>query len=132
MPKTMDPDMRAFQAELLEAVRDMKAIEERAYGVSGKLEVDAARRRHEPVLGGLDIITGHLDAATPASYMPRRGAESEVVSPVRAGGKADALTMPGAVAVEAVRLNPVQLAGRLHQAMPGEWQPDYYQRLLSW
>ena len=24
MPKTMDPDMQAFQAELLEAVRDMK------------------------------------------------------------------------------------------------------------
>ena len=24
MPKTMDPDMQAFQAELMEAVRDMK------------------------------------------------------------------------------------------------------------
>lgn len=113
------------------AVQDMKAIEQRAYGVSGKLEVDAARRRNEPVFGGLDI-TGHLDDATPASYMPRRGSDSEVTSPVRAGGQANSLTLPSAVAVEAVRLNPVQLAGRLHQAMPGEWQADYYQRLLSW
>ena len=113
------------------AVKDMKAIERMAYGVEGKLEVDAARKKRAPVFGGLDI-TSHLDAATPASYMPRRGTESDVASPVQANGHADSLTSPGARAIEAVRLNPVQLAGRLHQAMPGEWRAENYQRLVAW
>lgn len=114
-----------------QAVKDMKAIERLAYGVDGKLEVDAARKKRQAVFGGLDI-TSHLDAATPASYMPRRGTEMEITSPLQAGGAADSLTSPAARAVEAVYLNPVQLAGRLHQAMPGEWRAENYQRLVAW
>lgn len=113
------------------AVQDMKAIERLAYGVEGKLEVDAARKKRQAVFGGLDI-TSHLDAATPASYMPRRGTEMEVSSPVQAGRRADSLSSPAALAVEAIRLNPVQLASRLHQAMPGEWRAEHYARLLAW
>ena len=113
------------------AVRDMKAIERLAYGVDGKLEVDAARKKRKAVFGGLDI-TSHLDAATPASYMPRRGTDMDIASPLQAGAVADSLSSPASRAVEAIRLNPVQLAGRLHQAMPGEWRADYYQRLVSW
>lgn len=112
------------------AVRDMKAIERLAYGVEGKLEVDAARRKRKAVFGGLDI-TGHLDAATPARYMPRRGTNMEIASPL-ASGNADSLTAPAAVTVETLRLNPVQLASRLHQAMPGEWRAEHYPRLLAW
>ena len=112
-----------------QAVKDMKEIEQRAYGVSGKMEVDAARRKHEPVYGGLDI-TSHLEAATPASYMPRPGTQSEVTSPV-VKGKADALTSPSALSVEAVRLNTVQLAGRLLKAMP-DWKPENYAQLQEW
>lgn len=113
------------------AVQDMKAIEQLAYGVSGKLEVDAARKKRQPVFGGLDI-TSHLEAATPASYMPRRGTDMAISSPLQANGTADSLSSPAALAVESVRLNPVQLASRLHQAMPDEWRADNYQRLLAW
>ena len=113
------------------AVQDMKAIEQLAYGVEGKLEVDAARKKRQAVFGGLDI-SSHLDAATPASYMPRRGTDMEVASPARAAGRVDLLTSPAALTVEAVHLNPVQLAGRLHQAMPGEWSAENYQQLLKW
>ena len=114
-----------------QAVKDMKAIEQLAYGVEGKLEVDAARKKRQPVFGGLDI-SSHLDAATPASYMPRRGTDMEVSSPARAAGRVDLLTSPAALTVEVVHLNPVQLAGRLHQAMPGEWSAENYQQLLKW
>lgn len=114
-----------------QAVQDKKEIERLAYGVSGKLEVDAARRKHAPVFGGLDI-TSHLDAATPATYMPRRGTDMDVSSPVKTGNAVDRLAAPGAVAIEAVHLNPVQLAGRLHKAMPGEWCAEYFQRLQAW
>ena len=113
------------------AVTDMKAIERMAYGVEGKLAVDAARKQRKPVFGGLDI-SSHLEAATPASYMPRRGTEMDVASPVQSGVRGNSLTSPAALAVEAVRLTPVQLASRLHQAMPGEWRADYYQSLLAW
>jgi hypothetical protein len=113
------------------AVHDMKAIERLAYGVEGKLEVDAARKKRTAVFGGLDI-TSHLESATPASYMPRRGTDMDVDSPLQIGGKADSLTSPSTRSVESIHLNPVQLAGRLHQAMPGEWKADYYQSLLAW
>lgn len=113
-----------------QAVKDMKAIEQLAYGVDGKLAVDAARKRRQPVFGGLDI-TSHLESATPASYMPRRGTEMDVASPVQRAGQTDSLTAPAALAIEASRLNPVQLASRLHQVMP-DWQAENYQRLLAW
>jgi len=113
------------------AVRDMKALEQMAYGVDGKLEVDAARRARKPVFGGLDI-SSHLEAATPASYMPRRGTEMDVASPVAAGSKGDVLASPAALAIEARALNLVQLAGRLAAAMPGEWTAAHYQQLAGW
>jgi hypothetical protein len=126
---TWGEDFKAFSDT--PAVQDMKAIERMTYGVEGKLEVDAARKKHQPVFGGLDI-TSHLDTATPASYMPRRGTDMAISSPLQANGTADSLSSPAALNVEAVRLNPVQLASRLHQAMPGEWKADYYRCLVDW
>lgn len=114
-----------------QAVKDLRALEEMAYGVSGKLEVDAARRSGKVVGGGLDI-TGYLDAATPASYMPRPGTEMDIKTPLSAGTVASELARPGAVAIEARTLNLVQLASRLAGAMPGEWTPAHYQQLSAW
>lgn len=121
-------DIKAFADT--PAVKDMRAIEQLAYGVEGKLEVDAARRARNPVFGGIDI-TGHLEAATPASYMPKRGTEIAVSSPVTKS-KADLLASPAAMAVEPRSLNLVQLASRLAGAMPGEWTPQHYQLLAGW
>jgi len=112
------------------AVQDMKAIERLAYGVDGKLAVDAARRKRAPVFGGLDI-TSHLDAATPASYMVRPGTEMEIATPVTTG-RTDGLSLPGSKAVEARRLNCVQLAGLLAAELAGEWNAGCYQRLTAW
>lgn len=112
------------------AVSDMKALERLAYGVEGKLAVDAARKKHQPVFGGLDI-TSHLEAQTPAAYMARPGTEMEITSPVQAS-VANALTSPGSLAVEVRHLNTIQLAGRLAAAMPGEWNASCYQRLVGW
>jgi len=113
------------------AVQDMRAIEQLAYGVEGKLAVDAARRARQPAFGGLDI-TDHLEAQTPASYMPRPGTDLDIKSPVTKATKEDLLSVPGQVYVEERRLNLVQLAGRLAAMMPGEWTPDHYQRLSDW
>lgn len=113
------------------AVKDMRALEQLAYGVDGKLEVDAARRAGKVVFGGLDI-TGHLDAATPASYMPRPGTEMDIKTPLSAGTVASELTRPAAIAIEARSLNLVQLAGRCAGAMPGEWTAAHYQQLAAW
>lgn len=113
------------------AVRDMKEIERIAYGVEGKLEVDAARRARKPVLGGLDI-TGHLEAMTPATYMPRPGTDMAIETPLSAGTVGSDLARPATVAVEARQLNLVQLAGRLAGAMPGEWVPEHYQTVQGW
>lgn len=113
------------------AMRDMKAIEQLAYGVDGKLAVDAARKARKPAFGGIDI-SAHLESATPASYMPRRGTEMDVSSPVASPRKSDLLISPAAVAVEARQLNLVQLASRLAGAMPGEWSPAHYQQLSGW
>ncbi|MBI2278178.1 MAG: DDE-type integrase/transposase/recombinase [Dechloromonas sp.] len=126
---TWGEDFKAFADT--PAVKDMKAIEQLAYGVEGKLEVDAARRARKPVFGGLDI-TGYLDAATPASYMPRPGTEMDIKTPLSAGTVSSELARPAAVAVEARQLNLVQLASRLAGAMPGEWTPDHYQTLQAW
>lgn len=113
------------------AVQDMKALGRLAYGVEGKLAVDAARRARKPVFGGLDI-TSHLEAQTPASYLQRPGQTSEIASPLVAGRDGDVLLRPAPIAVQARQLNPVQIAARLAAAMPGEWTPDHYQRLLTW
>ncbi len=113
------------------AMRDMKTIEQLAYGVDGKLAVDAARKARQPAFGGIDI-SSHLDAATPASYMPRRGTDMGVSSPVATPRKSDLLISPAAVVVEPRQLNLVQLASRLAGAMPGEWSPTHYQRLMDW
>lgn len=112
------------------AMKDMQAIEEMAYGVSGKLAVDAARKQRQPVFGGMDI-SKHQEAATPAAYMPRRGTDTDVASPVTSR-KADLLNSPTPVAVEPRQLNLVQLASRLAGAMPGEWSPEHYQTLQGW
>lgn len=113
------------------AVRDLKAMEQMAYGAEGKLAVDAARRAHKPIFGGMDI-SSHLDAATPASYMPRPGTDMGVQTPLSAGKVSSELARPPAVAVEARRLNLVQLASRLAGAMPGEWSPACYQQIAEW
>jgi hypothetical protein len=113
------------------AVRDLRAIEQLAYGVEGKLEVDAARRARQPVFGGLDI-SSHQEAATPASYMPRPGTEMDIKTPLSAGTVASELARPGAIAIEARSLNLVQLASRCAGAMPGEWTAAHYQQLVAW
>lgn len=113
------------------AMRDMKAIEQLAYGVDGKLAVDAARKARKPAFGGLDIST-HLDEATPASYMTRRGTDMDITSPVARPRKSDLLSSPALVSVEPQQLNLVQLASRLSSAMPGEWSADHYQTLQTW
>ena len=113
------------------AVKDLRALEQMAYGVDGKLEVDAARRAGKVVAGGLDI-TGYLDQATPAAYMPRPGTEMDIRSPISSGTAGSELSRPGAIAIEARTLNLVQLASRLAGAMPGEWTPAHYQQLSGW
>lgn len=113
------------------AVRDMKAIEQLAYGVEGKLAVDQARRERKPVMGGLDITTA-LEAATPAAYMARPGTDLGVETPVALPRKSDLLFSPATVAIEIRQLNLVQLASRLAGAMPGEWSPDHYRQLAAW
>jgi len=113
------------------AVQDMKAIEQMAYGVEGKLAVDAARRERAPAFGGLDI-TSHLDRATPASYMPRPGTDMDVKTPLSEGRVSSELNRPLPVAVEPRKLNLVQLASRLAAAMPGEWTAESYQRIAAW
>ncbi|MFO1404675.1 MAG: hypothetical protein U1E96_08840 [Azonexus sp.] len=113
------------------AVKDGKALERLAYGVEGKLAVDAARRARKPVFGGLDI-TGHLEAQTPASYLQRPGQAMDVASPLTGGSPGDTLARPDRIAIEPRRLNTVQLASRLASAMPGEWSPAHYQRLVEW
>lgn len=113
------------------AVRDMKAIEQLAYGVEGKLAVDQARRERKPIYDGMDI-TGALDAATPAAYMTRPGTELGVETPIVQPRKSDLLASPATVVVETRQLNLVQLASRLAGAMPGEWSPDHYRRLAEW
>lgn len=113
------------------AVRDLRAMEQAAYGVEGKLEVDAARRARKPVFGGLEI-TRYLEDKTPASYMPRPGTEMDIKTPLSAGTVGSELTRPGAIAIEARTLNLVQLASRLAAAMPGEWTAAHYQQLSAW
>lgn len=114
-----------------QAVRDRKAMDRMAYGADEKLAVDAARRKRTPAFGGLDI-TGYLENETPAAYMPRPGTDMEVASPLQAGGAPDGLGIPAARIVEAERLNVAQLAGRLHQAMLGEWCAENYRQLAVW
>lgn len=111
------------------AVRDMKAIERLAYGVEGKLEVDAARKKRQPVFGGLDI-TGYLEDETPASYMPRKGTESDVASPVKTAS-GSTLSLPQSISIEARRLSHIQLAGLLHGRVPG-WNAEKYAQLTRW
>lgn len=113
------------------AVRDMKALEQLAYGVDGKLEVDAARRARQPIYGGLDI-SSHLAAATPASYMARPGTELDITTPVVQRRKEDLLASPATIAVEARQLNLVQLVTRLSAALVGEWSADHYHQVASW
>lgn len=126
---TWGEDFKAFADT--PAMHDLKAVEQLAYGVDGKLAVDAARRARKPVHGGLDI-TSHLDAATPASYMPRPGTDLGINTPLSAGTVSSDLERPARVAVEARRLNLVQLASRLAGAMPGEWTPEHYQTVQGW
>ena len=126
---TWDEGFKAFADT--PAVKDLRALERMAYGVDGKLEVDAARRAGKVVAGGLDI-TGYLDQATPAAYMPRPGTDMDIRSPISTGAVSSELSRPGAIAIEARTLNLVQLASRLAGAMPGEWTPAHYQQLAGW
>lgn len=113
------------------AIKDRKALEKLAYGVEGKLEVDAARKSRKPAFGGLDIAD-HLEAETPARYMTRPGVVSDLETPLQGGKPGEALSKPAAVAVEPARLSLVALAQRLIAAMPGEWSAEHYQRLTAW
>lgn len=113
------------------AVRDMKAIEQLAYGVEGKLAVDEARRKRAPIFEGLDI-SSHLESATPASYMARPGTELDIKTPIAKPRKEDLLASPADLVVEVRQLNLVQLVGRLASAMPGEWSPEHYLRISDW
>lgn len=113
------------------AVKDLRALEQMAYGVDGKLEVDAARRAGKVVAGGLDI-TGYLDQVTPAAYMPRPGTDMDIRSPISTGVVGSELVRPPTIAIEPRALNLIQLASRCAGAMPGEWSPAHYQQLSGW
>lgn len=117
------PDTQAVQAR--------KTMDKLAYGVDTKLEVDAARRKRTPVFGGLDI-TGYLEDETPAAYMPRPGTETDVVSPLQAGGRGDSWAFRALCRSSHHGSNAIQLAGRLQQAMPNAWCAENYQQLLRW
>jgi hypothetical protein len=109
-----------------------KEIEKLLMGVDTLAEAESARKEKRLAFNGAIDPWKHMDDAlvgAPA-YLPRRGTEIETAVPGIVANRS--LDVPAALAVEAVRLNPVQLAGRLHQAMPGEWKADDYQRLLSW
>ena len=114
-----------------QAVHDRNEMDQLAYGVQGRLEVDAARKKRQPVMGGLNV-TEYLEGKTPAAYMARPGTDMDVASPLAGDRRADSLARPGSLAVEARTLNLTQLASRVAAAMPGEWTPDHYRRLAEW
>ncbi len=109
-----------------------KEIEKLLMGTDTLEEAAAARKGKQLAFGGTIDPWKHMDDAlvnVPA-YLPRRGTELETALPGVVANRS--LDVPAALAIEPLRLNPVQLAGRLHQAMPGEWQADNYQRLVAW
>ena len=91
-----------------------------------------ARKGKQLAFGGALDPWKHMDDAleNAPAYLPRRGTELETALPGIVANRS--LDVPAALSVEAIRLNPVQLAGRLYQAMPGEWRADNYQTLLAW
>lgn len=109
-----------------------KAIEKLLMGADTLEEAAAARKEKRLAFGGELDPWKHMDDAlvNAPAYLPRRGTELETALPGVIANRS--LDVPAALAVEAVRLNTIQLAGRLHQAMPGEWCAEFYQRLLAW
>lgn len=109
-----------------------KEIEKLLMGTDTLEEAAAARKAKKLPFGGTIDPWKHMDDAleNAPAYLPRRGTELETALPGIVANRS--MDVPAALAVESVRLNPVQLAGRLLQAMSGEWQADYYQRLVSW
>ena len=109
-----------------------KDIEKLLMGADTLEEAAASRKAKKLAFGGTIDPWKHMDdeLVNAPAYLPRRGTELETAVPGIVANRS--LDVPAALAVESPRLNPVQLAGRLHQAMPGEWQADYYQRLVNW
>lgn len=109
-----------------------KAIEKLLMGADTLEEAAAARKGKKLAFGGTLDPWKHMDDAlvNAPAYLPRRGTELETALPGIVANRS--LEVPAALAIEPQHLNPVQLAGRLHQAMPGAWRGDYYPRLLSW
>lgn len=109
-----------------------KAIEKLLMGVETLEEAAAARKRKKLAFGGTLDPWKHMDDALESAptYLPRRGTELETALPGVVANRS--LDVPDALAIEAIHLNPVQLASRLHQAMPGEWRAENYQRLVAW
>jgi transposase InsO family protein len=116
---------------LTQANHDRAALDTMAYGTDEKLAIDAARRKRQPVCGGMDI-TGPLARKTPAAYMARPGTEMDVASPVATDFSGNSLAKPAELAVEARMLNLVQLATRLASAMPGTWSAWHYHQVAAW
>lgn len=92
---------------------------------------DARKGKKLAFAGTLDPWK-HMDneLGNAPAYLPRRGTELETPLPGMVANRS--LEVPPALAIEARRLNTVQLAGRLAAAMPGEWTPQHYQRLAEW
>lgn len=114
------------------AQANAKAIEKLLMGETTLEGAAAARKGKRLAFDGSLDPWKHMDselAGAPA-YLPRRGTELATPLPGLVANRS--LEVPPALAIEARRLNTVQLASRLAAAMPGEWTPAHYQRLQEW
>lgn len=108
-----------------------KDIEKRLMGETTLEGAAAARKGKRVAFDGKVDPWAHVDQAledAPA-YLAKRGTALETPLPGVVAKRT--LDVPAPLAVEARRLNTVQLAGRLAAAMPGEWSADHYRRLAA-
>lgn len=109
-----------------------KEIEKLLMGADTLEAAAAARKGKRLAFDGAIDPWKHMDEAleTAPMYLPRRGTALETALPGVVARRS--LDVPAALAVEAARLNPVQLAGRLHQTMHDAWRAEFYARLVDW
>lgn len=108
-----------------------KDIEKLLMGETTLEGAEAARKGKRLAFGGAVDPWKHIDNGleNAPAWMPKRGTALDTPLPGVVARRT--LDVPAALAVEARRLNTVQLASRLAGAMPGEWSADHYRRLAA-